>query len=142
MCYYPIYPSMSKHDFLLWYVARAIYMAGKFSRWFHTERPPQRAAAALRLSPLQQSIIHWLRNELRRRQRVGDAGMVPYPDLVRALRADKASITSEVRHLLRKGLLRVTLPAGQWVRYVMLTEQGDTYAQTLSGQIQHVRRRG
>ena len=116
-------------------------MAGKFSRWFHTERPPQRAAAALRLSPLQQSIIHWLRHELRRRQRVGDAGMVPYPDLVRALRADKASITSEVRHLLRKGLLRVTLPAGQWVRYVMLTEQGDTYAKTLSGQAQQVRRR-
>jgi predicted DNA-binding transcriptional regulator len=57
--------------------------------------------------------------------------MVPYPDLVRALRADKASITSEVRHLLRKGLLSVTLPAGEWVRYVMLTEQGDTYAKTL-----------
>ena len=117
-------------------------MAGKFSRWFRTEeRPPQRGAS-LRLSPLQQSILHWLRNELRRRQRVGDAGMVPYPDLVRALRADKASITSEVRHLLRKGLLSVTLPAGEWVRYVMLTEQGDTYAKTLSGQAQHVRRRG
>ena len=117
-------------------------MAGKFSRWFHTEeRPPQRNAS-LRLSPLQQSILHWLRNELRRRQRVGDADMVPYPELVRALRADKASITSEVRHLLRKGLLSVTLPAGEWVRYVMLTEQGDTYAKTLSGQAQHVRRRG
>jgi DNA-binding MarR family transcriptional regulator len=116
-------------------------MAGKFSRWLRTERSPQRDAS-LRLSPLQQSILHWLRNELRRRQRVGDAGMVPYPDLVRALRADKASITSEVRHLLRKGLLSVTLPAGEWVRYVMLTEQGDTYAQTLSGHVQHVRRRG
>jgi DNA-binding MarR family transcriptional regulator len=116
-------------------------MAGKFSRWFRTERPPQRAAS-LRLSPLQQSIIHWLRNELRRRQRVGDADMVPFPDLVRALRADKASVTSEVRHLLKKGLLSVTLPAGEWVRYIMLTEQGDTYAKTLSGQTQHVRRRG
>ena len=115
-------------------------MAGKFSQWFHTERPPQRDAA-LRLSPLQQSIVHWLRNELRRRQRVGAAGMVPYPDLVRALHADKASITSEVQHLLRKGLLSVALPAGEWVRYVMLTEQGDTYAKTLSGQAQHVRRR-
>jgi DNA-binding MarR family transcriptional regulator len=117
-------------------------MARKFSRWFRTEeRPPQRDAA-LRLSPLQQSILHWLRNELRRRQRMGAAGRVPYPDLVRALRTDKASITSEVRHLLRKGLLSVTLPAGEWVRYVMLTEQGDTYAQTLSGQAHHVRRRG
>jgi len=115
-------------------------MAEKFSRWFRTARPPQRAAA-LRLSPLQQSIIHWLRNELRRRQRAGDADMVPFPDLVRALHADKASITSEVRHLLKKGLLSVTLPAGEWVRYVMLTEQGDTYAKTLSGNAQHVRRR-
>jgi DNA-binding MarR family transcriptional regulator len=116
-------------------------MAGKFSQWFRTERPPQRDTS-LRLSPLQQSILHWLRNELRRRQRLGDTSMVPYPDLVRALRADKASITSEVRYLLQKGLLSVTLPAGQWVRYVMLTEQGDTYAKTLSGQVQHVRRRG
>ena len=115
-------------------------MAGKFSRWFHTERPPQRDAS-LRLSPLQQSILHWLRTELRRRQRVGDTSMVPYPDLVRALHADKASITSEVRHLLKKGLLSVTLPAGEWVRYVMLTEQGDTYAKTLSGQAPQVRRR-
>ncbi len=115
-------------------------MAEKFSRWFRAARPPQRAAA-LRLSPLQQSIIHWLRQELRRRQRVGDAAMVPFPDLVRALRAEKASITSEVRHLLKKGLLSVILPAGEWVRYVMLTEQGDTYANTLSGNAQHVRRR-
>jgi predicted DNA-binding transcriptional regulator len=82
-----------------------------------------------------------MRNELRRRQRVGDADMVPFPDLVRALHAEKASITSEVRYLLKKGLLSVTLPAGEWVRYVMLTEQGDTYAQTLSGHAQHVRRR-
>jgi hypothetical protein len=66
---------------------------------------------------------------------------VPFPDLVRALHADKASITNEVRYLLHRGLLSVTLPAGEWVRYVMLTEQGDTYAQTLSGQVQHVRRR-
>ena len=115
-------------------------MAEKFSRWFRAARPPQRAAR-LRLSPLQQSIIQWLRTELRRRQRVGDADMVAFPDLVRALHADKASITSEVRHLLKKGLLSVTLPAGEWVRYVMLTEQGDTYAQTLSGHAQHVRRR-
>ena len=115
-------------------------MAEKFSRWFRAAPPPRRAAA-LRLSPLQQSIIQWLRHELRRRQRVGDADMVPFPDLVRALHADKASITSEVRHLLKKGLLSITLPAGEWVRYVMLTEQGDTYAQTLSGHVQHVRRR-
>ena len=141
MCYYPVYPPMSKYDLLPWYVARANTWRGNSHDGFVQKSAPQRNAS-LRLSPLQQSILHWLRNELRRRQRVGDAGMVPYPDLVRALRADKASITSEVRHLLRKGLLSVTLPAGEWVRYVMLTEQGDTYAKTLSGQAQHVRRRG
>lgn len=115
-------------------------MAEKFSRWFHTERPPKRETA-LRLSPLQQSILHWLRHELRRRQRAGGPGMVPYPDLVRALDADKANITSEVRHLLKKGLLTVTLPSGGWVRYVVLTDKGDTHAKSLSGNGQQVRRR-
>jgi len=95
----------------------------------------------VRLSQLQQSILHWLRNELRRRQRAGDAGMVPYPDLVRALTADKASITSEVRHLLHKGLLGVTLPAGGWVRYIMLTDKGEAQAKLLSGNGQQARRR-
>src|SRR5713101_6645800 len=140
MCYYPTNPHMSKHDLSPWYRARAIHMAGKFSRWFGAERSPQREAS-LRLSPLQQSILHWLRNELRRRQRAGDAGMVPYPDLVRALHADKASITSEVRHLLKKDLLGVTLPAGGWVRYIMLTDKGEAHAKTLSGNVQQVRRR-
>jgi hypothetical protein len=115
-------------------------MAGKFSRWFDTERPPKREAA-LRLSSLQQSILHWLQQELRRRQRAGDAGMVPYPDLVRALTADKASITSEVRYLLRKGLLGVTLPAGGWVRYIMLTDKGAAQAKILSVSGQQARRR-
>ncbi|MBM3227216.1 MAG: hypothetical protein FJZ47_25905, partial [Candidatus Tectomicrobia bacterium] len=66
-------------------------MAGKFSQWFRTERerPPKRdkREAVLRLTPLQQSILHWLRHELRRRQRVGDTGMIPYPELVSALHA-------------------------------------------------------
>ena len=115
-------------------------MAGKFSRWFDTERPPKREAS-LRLSSLQQSILHWLQQELRRRQRAGDAGMVPYPDLVNALTADKASITSEVRHLLRKGLLSVILPTGGWVRYVMLTDKGAAQAKSLSGSGQQTRRR-
>ena len=117
-------------------------MAGKFSRWLDTEpeRPPKREAS-LRLSSLQQSILHWLQNELRRRQRAGDAGMVPYPDLVRALNVDKASVTSEVRHLLKKGLLGVTLPSGEWVRYIMLTDKGAAHAKTLSGNAQQARRR-
>jgi hypothetical protein len=115
-------------------------MAGKFSRWFNTEHPPKHETS-LRLSPLQRSILHWLQNELRRRQRAGDAGMVPYPDLVRALTADKASITNEVRHLLRKGLLGVTLPVGAWVRYIMLTDKGEAQAKILSGNGPQTRRR-
>jgi hypothetical protein len=57
---------------------------------------------------------------------------MPYPELVRAVDADKASITSSVRQLLRKGLVLVTLPTGEWVRYVALTEEGEEQAQLLS----------
>jgi len=115
-------------------------MAGKFSRWFRTENAPQRQTS-LRLSPLQQAILHWLGHELRRRQRAGDAGSVPYPELVRAIDADKASITSEVRHLLKKDLLGMSLPSGGWVRYIVLTDKGEAYAKTLSGSVQKIRRR-
>ena len=115
-------------------------MARKLSRWLHTERTPQREAP-LRLSALQQSILYWLQHELRRRQRAGDIGRVPYPELVRAIDADKASITSEVRSLLQKELLGMALPAGEWVRYIVLTDKGEAYAQTLSGNVQKLRRR-
>ena len=105
----------------------------KFSRLFQKERPPKRRAAP-RLSALQQSILHWLRNERRRRERVGEAELIPYPDLVQGLGVDKMLLTSEVRHLLRKCLLSVTLPPGAWVRYISLTEEGVAHAKTLTGQ--------
>jgi len=115
-------------------------MAKKFSRWLDTERTPQREAP-LRLSALQQSILYWLQHELRRRQRAGDLGRVPYPELVRAIDADKASITSEVRSLLKKDLLGMSLPAGEWVRYLVLTDKGTAYVNTLTGNVQKLRRR-
>ena len=115
-------------------------MARKFSRWLDTERAPQREAP-LRLSTLQQSILYWLQNELRRRQRAGDISRVPYPELVRAIDADKASITSEVRALLHKDLLGMSLAAGEWVRYIVLTNKGAAHAKTLSGNAQRLRRR-
>lgn len=115
-------------------------MAGKFSRWLGSERAPQRDTS-LRLSALQQSILHWLWNELRRRQRAGAASSVPYTELVRAIDADKASITSEIRHLLHKDLLGMALPSGGWVRYITLTDKGEAHAKTLSGHVQKVRRR-
>ena len=115
-------------------------MARKFSPWLNTERPPQREAP-VRLSALQQSILHWLQRELHRRQRAGDTGSVPYPELVRAIDADKASITREVRSLLKKELLGMSLPTGAWVRYIVLTDKGAAYAKTLSGNVQKLRRR-
>ena len=115
-------------------------MVEKFSRWFEKERPPKRVAAP-RLSALQQSILHWLRNELRRRQRLGEADMVPYPDLVQGLGVEKILLTGEIRALLRKDLLSVTLPSGSWVRYVSLTDKGALQAKTLAGQQTHGRRR-
>lgn len=115
-------------------------MARKFSQWLHTEPTPQREAP-VRLSSLQQSILHWLQYELRRRQRAGDTRRVPYPELVRAIDADKASITKEVRALLKKELLGMSLPPGEWVRYIMLTDKGEAYVKTLSGSAQKLRRR-
>ena len=132
--------STRKHNFSLWCTSRGYGMARKFSRWLHTEHAPRREAP-LRLSSLQQSILYWLQNELRRRQRAGDMGSVPYPELVRAIDADKASITSEVRSLLQKDLLGMSLPAGEWVRYIVLTDKGEAYAKTLSGNVQKLRRR-
>src|SRR5262249_2312135 len=115
-------------------------MARKFSRWPHTEQAPQRQAP-VRLSSLQQSILYWLQHELRRRKRAGDMVSVRYPELVRAIDADKASITSEVRALLQKELLGMSLPTGEWVRYIVLTDKGEAYAKTLSGNVQRLRRR-
>lgn len=115
-------------------------MAGKFSRWFREERPAPRPAAP-RLSVVQQSILQWLQSELRRRQRAGEASMVPYPALVQGVGGDKAALTQAVRQLLRKDLLTVLLPPGAWVRYVSLTEQGALHAKTLSNQHRHERRR-
>ncbi|HEY7489509.1 MAG TPA: hypothetical protein VIH59_00145 [Candidatus Tectomicrobia bacterium] len=101
------------------------------SRLFDGERgrPPE---TSMRLSDLQKSVLQALRRELRYRQRSGTAEGMPYPALVRAVDADKASITSSVRQLLRKGLVLVTLPTGEWVRYVALTEAGEAQAQLLS----------
>jgi DNA-binding MarR family transcriptional regulator len=106
-------------------------MARRGSRLFDRERG-QLQEAKIRLSDLQKSVLQVLRRELRRHQRPGTAEGVPYPDLVRAVDADKASITNSVRQLLRKGLVLVTLPTGEWVRYVALTKEGEEQAQLLS----------
>ncbi len=95
------------------------------------ERVQQRVSKH-RLSDLQQSLLQWLRAELRRRQRANDGAGVTFPEVVRALRADKASVTTSLRHLMRKGLVETALPRGSWVRHVSLTELGEAQARTLS----------
>ena len=95
------------------------------------ERVQQRVSKH-RLTDLQQSLLQWLRAELRRRQRANDATGVTFPEVVRALRTDKASVTTSLRHLMRKGLVETALPRGSWVRHVTLTELGDAHARTLS----------
>ena len=95
------------------------------------ERVQQRVSKH-RLTDLQQSLLQWLRAELRRRQRANDVAGVTFPEVVRALRADKASVTTSLRHLMRKGLVETALPRGSWVRHVSLTELGDAHARTLS----------
>jgi hypothetical protein len=92
-----------------------------------------------RLSDLEKSILQWLCTNLRHRQRVGGSMGVPYPELVRAVDADKARVTASLRHLMQKGLVLVTLPRGEWVRYVTLTDQGETHAKML---LQNTRRPG
>jgi DNA-binding MarR family transcriptional regulator len=83
-----------------------------------------------RLSSLQLAILRSLYADLRRRPDT-TAG-VPYFHMMQALKADKSSITAGLRQLMRKGLVRLTLPRGSWARHVLLTEQGQAYAKTLS----------
>ncbi|MGQ4809138.1 hypothetical protein NKDENANG_02540 [Candidatus Entotheonellaceae bacterium PAL068K] len=85
------------------------------------------------LSGLQQSLLQWLYTDLHQRYRTdGNIKGVPYPDILRAVTADKASVTTALRQLMRKGLVLITLPRGGWTRWVRLTEQGKAYANTLA----------
>lgn len=76
------------------------------------------------LSNLQRTILQWLATDARSRHGVDDTGGVPYGDIVRAMTADKNSVTTTLRQLLRKGLVTIIVPPGGWTRCVLLTEQG------------------
>ena len=80
----------------------------------------------LRLSALQQAVLHWLRREQRRRPQLADDIGIPYPDLAGALGVDRAELSACLRRLIRKRLVVATLPRGSWVRYIALTEKGET----------------
>ena len=83
----------------------------------------------LRLSALQQAVLHWLRREQRRRPQLADDIGIPYPDLARALGVDRAELSVCLRRLIRKRLVVATLPRGAWVRYIALTDKGEAKPQ-------------
>jgi DNA-binding MarR family transcriptional regulator len=73
---------------------------------------------------LQRTILQWLASDARSRYGADETSGVPYGDIVRALTADKSSVTATLRQLLRKGLVVITIPPGGWTRCVFLTERG------------------
>lgn len=79
----------------------------------------------LKLSALQQAVLHWLRREHRRRPQLADGSGIPYPDLASALNVDRADLSACLRRLIRKRLVVATLPRGSWVRYIALTDKGE-----------------
>ena len=87
--------------------------------------PRQAFDKKLKLSVLQQAVLHWLRREHRRRPQLADGGGIPYPDLANALNVDRAELSACLRRLIRKRLVVATLPRGSWVRYVALTDKGE-----------------
>lgn len=83
----------------------------------------------LKLSALQQAVLHWLRREQRRHPQLADGIGIPYPDLARALGVDRAELSVCLRRLIRKQLVVATLPRGAWVRYITLTDKGEAKPQ-------------
>ena len=97
-----------------------------------TEREPQRLARR-HLSDLQQRMVQWIQDDLRRRQKLGEDG-VPFPELLLGMATDKASVLASLRQLMRKGMVTVELPRGGWTRMVGLTELGTAQAHRLTHQ--------
>ena len=84
------------------------------------------------LSNLQRTILQWLASDARSRYAADTTGGVPYGDIVRAMTADKSSVTTNLRQLMRLGLVVITMAPGGWTRCVFLTEQGRTSVTALA----------
>ena len=87
--------------------------------------PSSASDRKLKLSALQQAVLHWLRREHRRRPQVAGGNGIPYPDLAQALGVDRAELSACLRRLVRKRLVVATLPRGSWVRYISLTDKAE-----------------
>ena len=79
----------------------------------------------LKLSALQQAVLHWLRREQRRRPQMAGGHGIPYPELAQAISIDRAELSACLRRLIRKRLVVATLPRGSWVRYIALTDKAE-----------------
>lgn len=106
-------------------------MAARFSNLFQREPKPPRETIP-HLSHLQKAILSWLYREGQRRQQRGESTALPFAECVRGLAAEKAEIVSSLRRLMHKTLLEVSLPRGEWTRYVSLTPSGEKHAKTLT----------
>jgi DNA-binding MarR family transcriptional regulator len=91
-----------------------------------------RPASRQNLNGLQKSILQWLYTHERRYRVAGEIPPAPYTDIVRAVPADKAEVTSALRQLMRKGLLLIILPRGGRIRGVVLTEEGNACVKALT----------
>ena len=66
------------------------------------DSPSRAGDRKLKLSALQQAVLHWLRREQRRRPQTAGGNGVPYPELAQALRVDRAELSTCLRRLIRK----------------------------------------
>jgi DNA-binding MarR family transcriptional regulator len=115
-------------------------MPAKFFHSLHRTDTPLRQSK-VKLSHLHKAILRWLHRDLRQQHRTGDSAGVPYPALVQAMAADKAAVTDSVCYLVKRGLISAIRPPDAWVRYVMLTADGEAHAKSLSKEERKTRHR-
>jgi DNA-binding MarR family transcriptional regulator len=85
--------------------------------------------AAKRLSRLQRRILAWLAQE---ESRTRGTMAASHQDLVRALAHDKGNLSTSLRGLEAKGLVRVTRTPGGKAEAVDLTAAGRTRAEVVN----------
>jgi hypothetical protein len=84
------------------------------------------------LSSLQKAILQALSTVRHRRQPAETTAGVPYQDVVQAVAADKTTVTTSLRQLMRRGLVLIFVPPGAWTRWVALTAQGQEHVRFLA----------
>ena len=93
------------------------------------DRRAEVAAAAPRLSRLQRRILAWLAAE---DQRLGGTMRASQADLVQALEHDKGNLSTSLKSLEVKGLVRITRTPGGQAEAVDLTREGRNQVAALT----------